>query len=76
MAKTSARLVIPIDLTKKPREQPLLLHNRWHPEIPPVVETKVGELFRVEMVNCCGGAITMEESADDVKYADASSVCT
>ncbi|PNX56211.1 acetamidase/formamidase family protein, partial [Trifolium pratense] len=35
MAPYGSRLVVPVDLKKKPWEQELLLHNRWHPEIPP-----------------------------------------
>lgn len=68
------RVVVPIDVKKKPREQELPLHNRWHPDIPPVVEVKTGEIFRVEMVDSAGGAITNECTAEDVKHADSSSV--
>ncbi|CAI9758498.1 unnamed protein product [Fraxinus pennsylvanica] len=68
------RLVVPIDIKKKPREQELPLHNRWHPDIPPVVEVKTGEIFRVEMVDSTGGAIKKEYTAEDVKHADSSSV--
>ncbi|KAH7511193.1 hypothetical protein FEM48_ZijujUnG0034300 [Ziziphus jujuba var. spinosa] len=38
MAQYGARVVVPIDLKKKPWEQKLPLHNRWHPDIPPVTE--------------------------------------
>ncbi|KAF8404903.1 hypothetical protein HHK36_009798 [Tetracentron sinense] len=72
MAKQGARLVVPIDLTKKPREQKLPLHNRWHPNIPPVAEVRVGEVIRVEMVDFSGGGITSTYSADDIKNADPS----
>ena len=42
--------LIPIDLTKSPREQVLPeqvlpLHNRWHPDIPSVVTVKPGVCF-------------------------------
>jgi formamidase len=36
MAKYGARLIVPIDVKKKPWEQKLPLHNRWHPDIPVV----------------------------------------
>jgi formamidase len=36
--------LIPIDLTKSPKDQVLPLHNRWHPDIPPVVTVKPGGL--------------------------------
>ncbi|XP_024037158.1 uncharacterized protein LOC18036470 isoform X1 [Citrus clementina] len=72
MAPTTPTVVVPIDLKKKPNEQKLTLHNRWHPEIPPVAEVKVGELFRVEMVDWTGGAIKDNDSAIDVKTLDLS----
>ncbi|KAF7129530.1 hypothetical protein RHSIM_Rhsim10G0101200 [Rhododendron simsii] len=72
MALYGARLVLPIDLKKKPWEQKLPLHNRWHPDIPPVSEVRTGELFRVEMMDFSGGRITQEYSAEDIKHADPS----
>lgn len=69
-----ARLVVPVDLKKKPWEQKLPLHNRWHPEIPAVAEVKAGEVFRVEMVDFSGGGITNNPTAEDIKYADPSIV--
>ncbi|KAL3346362.1 hypothetical protein AABB24_025016 [Solanum stoloniferum] len=74
MAPPTPRLVIPIDLTKKPWEQKLPLHNRWHPEIPPVTEIKTGEMFRIEMVDWTAGAIQDNNSAIDVKTVDLSTV--
>ncbi|KAJ8765689.1 hypothetical protein K2173_014811 [Erythroxylum novogranatense] len=73
MAKRcGARMVFPIDVKRQPWEQKLPLHNRWHPEIPPVAEVIVGELFRVEMVDFSGGLITQEFTANDIKHADPS----
>lgn len=63
---------MPVDLKKKPREQKL--HNRWHPEIPPVAEVNVGEFFRVEMIDWTGGVIKDNDSAIDVKTIDLSTV--
>jgi formamidase len=74
MEQHGARLVFPIDVKKKPWEQKLPLHNRWHPDIPPVAEVTVRELFRVEMVDFSGGRITKEYSAEDIKNADPSIV--
>ena len=74
MAHYGSRLVVPIDVKKKPWEQKLPLHNRWHPEIPPVAEVTVGELFRVEMVDFSGGGITQSHTAEDVKHVDQSVV--
>ncbi|KAK1589400.1 hypothetical protein Q3G72_033634 [Acer saccharum] len=72
MQEYGPRLVVPIDLKKKPQEQKHRLHNRWHPEIPPVAEVKAGEVFRVEMMDFSGGRITRNYSADDIKFADQS----
>ncbi|CAK9144038.1 unnamed protein product, partial [Ilex paraguariensis] len=52
----------------------LPLHKRWHPDIPPVAEVKVGEVFRVKKVDCSGGGITKEYTAEDIKHADISTV--
>lgn len=73
-ASRGCSVVVPIDLKKKPREQKLPLHNRWHPDIPPVAEVRTGEVFRVEMVDFSGGGITKEYTAEDIKYADPSIV--
>ncbi|CAI0405580.1 unnamed protein product [Linum tenue] len=72
--QNGARLVFPVDLKKKPCEQKLPLHNRWHPDIPPVADVVAGELFRVEMMDFSGGRITQEFSAEDIKYADPTNV--
>lgn len=74
MAQYGPRLVVPIDLKKKPWEQRFPLHNRWHPDIPPVVEATVGEVFRVEMMDFSGGGITKNYTAHDIKHADLSIV--
>ena len=63
MAQYGARVVVPIDLKKKPWEQKHPLHNQWHPDIPAVAEVKDGEIFRVEMVDFSGGGITNETSS-------------
>ncbi|XP_017623749.1 uncharacterized protein LOC108467579 isoform X1 [Gossypium arboreum] len=74
MAHYGAKVVVPIDLKKKPWEQKHPLHNRWHPDIPVVAEVKDGEVFRVEMVDFSGAGITSDYSAEDVKHADQSIV--
>lgn len=65
---------MPVDLKKKPWEQSLPLHNRWHPEIPAVAEVTTGKVFRVEMVDWTGGVVRDDDSADDVKFIDLSTV--
>nr|XP_010939995.1 uncharacterized protein LOC105058674 isoform X3 [Elaeis guineensis] len=70
MAPRTPRLVVPIDVKKKPWEQKLPLHNRWHPHIPPVADVKEGELFRVEMMDWTGGCVGDNDSAADIKFLD------
>ncbi|CAA7393582.1 unnamed protein product [Spirodela intermedia] len=72
MAPRGPRVVVPVDVKKRPWEQELPLHNRWHPEIPPVADVRTGELFRVEMVDWTGGQIGDNDSAVDVKSVDLS----
>ncbi|KAE7999705.1 hypothetical protein FH972_004110 [Carpinus fangiana] len=69
MAKYGPGLVVPIDVKKKVWEQQPPLHNRWHPDIPPVAE-----VFRVEMMDFSGGRITQDDTAEDIKHADPSIV--
>jgi formamidase len=61
---------VPIDVKKQPWEQKVPLHNRWHPDIPPVADVTEGELFRVEMVDWSGGRVKDDNSADDMKFMD------
>lgn len=74
MAPSTPRLVLPIDLKKPPWQQTYPLHNRWHPEIPPVADVKTGQVFRVEMVDWTGGAVKDDDSALDIKLIDLSTV--
>lgn len=74
MEPPTPTLVVPIDLKKKPWEQKLPLHNRWHPYIPPVATVNTDEVFRVEMVDWTGGAIKDDNSALDLKLLDLSTV--
>ncbi|XP_062076373.1 uncharacterized protein LOC133781416 [Humulus lupulus] len=69
MAQYGPRLIVPIDVKKKPRGQKVPLHNRWHPDIPPVAEAVTGKVFRVEMMDFSGGSITKDYTADDIKNA-------
>ncbi|HVJ24772.1 MAG TPA: acetamidase/formamidase family protein [Burkholderiales bacterium] len=39
---------ISIDRTKRLREEPHKGHNRWHPDIPPVIEVEPGEEVTLE----------------------------
>lgn len=67
-------VLINVDLTKSPQEQPVPLHNRWHPEIPPVVSVKPGTVFRVECLDWTGGQIGDNDSANDIRDVDLTQV--
>ena len=66
--------LISVDPKKKPWEQETPLHNRWHPDIPPVAEVGEGDVFRVECVDWTGGQIRNDDSSDDVKNVDLTQV--
>ncbi|RRT49035.1 hypothetical protein BHE74_00018314 [Ensete ventricosum] len=70
MAPLTPRVVVAVDVKKKPWEQKLPLHNRWHPDIPPVADVTEGEVFRVEMVDWTGGRVGDDTSAEDIKSLD------
>jgi hypothetical protein len=54
MAPNTPIPLITVDFSKKPWEQEKPLHNRWHPDIPPVGTVKEGSLFRVETIDWTG----------------------
>lgn len=68
------KTVIPVDVNKGPGEQPVALHNRWHPDIPPVISVKPGEVFRIECIDWTGGQIGDNDSANDVRDVDLTQV--
>lgn len=68
------RTIIRVNVRESPREQPVPLHNRWHPRIPPVVGVKPGDLFRVECIDWTGGQIKDNNSANDVRDVDLTQV--
>jgi formamidase len=65
--------LIKIDLGKSPYEQDCI-HNRWHPDIPMVATVKPGDDFVVECFDWTGGAIKNDDSAEDVRDIDLSTV--
>lgn len=68
------KTIISVDPSKQPEEQLSLLHNRWHPEIPPVARVMPGESFRIECIDWTGGQIQNNDSPEDVKNIDLSRV--
>jgi acetamidase/formamidase len=61
--------LFPLDNTKSFTDQKHVGHNRWHPDIPPVVSVKPGEVFRADCREWFDGAIHNDDSADDVRNA-------
>lgn len=70
------KTILGVDITKAAWEQSPPLHNRWHPDIPPVATVQPGEVFRVETIDWTGGQIKNDDSADDVKNVDLTQVRT
>lgn len=68
------KTVIPVDLNRPADQQPVPLHNRWHPEIPAVTSVVPGEVFRVECLDWTGGQIKDDDSAEDIKNVDLNKV--
>ncbi|KJA25071.1 hypothetical protein HYPSUDRAFT_199987 [Hypholoma sublateritium FD-334 SS-4] len=53
-----------------PAEQQKGIHNRWHPDIPPIATVKPGQTFKIECVDWTGAQIGNNDSSDDVKNVD------
>ena len=51
-----------------------VIHNRWHPEVPIVEWVSPGDDFIIETVDWTGGFIKNNDSADDVRDIDLSTV--
>ncbi|MGV7319616.1 acetamidase/formamidase family protein, partial [Mycobacterium kansasii] len=62
-------LLFPLDSAKKFNEQHIIGHNRWHPDIPPVVTVKRGDTFRAHCREWFDGAIHNDDSAEDILNA-------
>jgi formamidase len=65
--------LIKVDLAQSPYENENI-HNRWHPDIPIAVWVKPGADFVLETYDWTGGAIKNNDSADDVRDIDLSTV--
>ena len=61
--------LFPMDNTKKFKDQKIVGHNRWHPDIPAAVTVKPGEVFRADIREWFDGAIKNDDSAEDVRNA-------
>ncbi len=61
-------------MSNSPKDQPVPLHNRWHPDIPAVKTVDPGALFRVECLDWTGGQIKNNNSANDIRDVDLTQV--
>lgn len=59
-----------IDLNRSVFLQDLPLHNRWHPDIPPVVSVDQHQVFKMECIDWTGGQIKNNDDACDIKNVD------
>src|SRR4051794_32980971 len=65
--------LIKVDLTKSAYDNDMV-HNRWHPDIPIVAWVNPGDDFILETFDWTGGFIKNNDSADDVRDIDLSTV--
>ena len=65
--------LIKVDLSK-PAPTNEMVHNRWHPDIPMACWVKPGDEFVLETYDWTGGYIQNNDSADDVRDIDLSTV--
>jgi formamidase len=65
--------LIKVDLTKSPTLNENI-HNRWHPDIPMACWVNPGDDFILETFDWTGGFIKNNDSADDVRDIDLSTV--
>jgi formamidase len=65
--------LIKVDLKQSPYDNELI-HNRWHPDIPIVAWVKPGDDFVIETYDWTGGYIQNNDSADDVRDIDLTTV--
>ncbi len=68
-----AETLIKVDLSK-PATSNEKVHNRWHPDIPMACWVKPGDEFILETYDWTGGFIKNNDSADDVRDIDLSTV--
>ncbi|KIM85100.1 hypothetical protein PILCRDRAFT_817953 [Piloderma croceum F 1598] len=57
-----------------PANQQKGIHNRWHPDIPPFVTVKPGEVFKIECIDWTGAQIGNNDNSDDIKNVNLTGV--
>jgi formamidase len=61
---------IEIDRSKRLKEEPYTGHNRWHPDIPPLLEVDPGEEIVLETRDASDGQIRPGMSVADLEHLD------
>ncbi len=61
---------IEIDRSKRLKEEPTKGHNRWHPDIPPILEIDPGEEVVLETRDASDGQIKPNMTVDDLHGLD------
>src|SRR5215510_4296427 len=61
---------IRIDRSKRLHEEPHTGHNRWHPDIPPVLCVEPGDTVVLETRDALDGAITPTTTVADLHRVD------
>jgi formamidase len=56
---------VTIDRRRPLREEPHTGHNRWHPDIPPIIEVEEGEEVALETRDATDGYLTAKSSEAD-----------
>ena len=62
---------ISIDRSKRLYQEPHTGHNRWHPDILPILEVDPGETIALETRDALDGQIKPGMSAEDLLHLDA-----
>ena len=65
---------VEIDRSQRLIEQPKTGHNRWHPDIPPILEIGEGEEVVLETRDGCDGQLGPSVAAEGIAKMDAGAV--
>src|SRR5215475_4391032 len=65
---------IEVDRSKRLIEQPKVGHNRWHPEIPPILEVSEGEEVMLETLDALDGQLNPPSAAESLAAVDAGAI--
>ena len=63
-------LRIKVDYSKQCAGEPGIAHNRWHPDIPPVLEVDQGEEVEIDTRDAFDAQITPNTEPEDVRKLD------